>query len=272
MDLKEFLLAAINCSIEAGKEILEIYNNSNFEIEFKTDNSPLTIADKTSNSIIVNHLKKFNIPILSEEGKETHFYERKNWKYYWLIDPLDGTKEFIKKNDEFTVNIALLRNNQPILGVIYTPVLKDLYFASEKLGSFKINIDETMSSLNDFVQNAHQLPLHENNTNVVVASRSHLSEETQQFIDILKQQTDKLMSISKGSSLKLCLVAEGNADLYPRFAPTMEWDIAAGHAIVIYSGGNIFQYPGKKDIEYNKENLLNPWFLVISRNNKFIIS
>lgn len=272
MDLKELLLEAINSSIEAGKKILEIYNSSNFEIQFKTDNSPLTIADKTSNSIIINQLNKFNIPILSEEGKEIHFNERKNWKYYWLIDPLDGTKEFIKKNGEFTVNIALLRDNQPILGVVYAPFLKDLYFAAENLGSYKINIDNTMSSLDEFVQKAHELPLLDNNTNVVVASRSHLSEETQLFIDKLKQQTEKLISVSKGSSLKLCLVAEGNADLYPRFAPTMEWDIAAGHAIVLHSGGKMVQFPGRKEIEYNKENLLNPWFLAISKNNKFTVS
>jgi 3'(2'), 5'-bisphosphate nucleotidase len=272
MDIEKLLYTAINVAILAGNKILDIYNSSDFGIELKSDNSPLTKADKESNNIIINELSNFKIQILSEEEKQVDYSKRKKWDYYWLIDPLDGTKEFIKKNDEFTVNIALMKDNYPILGVVYAPVLKDLYFAAENFGSYKLNIGHELSSIEEYVNNSIKLPFNPKEEFTVVASRSHLSKETEEFINLLKTQTSNLILISKGSSLKLCVVAEGNADLYPRFAPTMEWDIAAGHAIVIHSGGKIIQYPNKNTIEYNKKNLLNPWFLVISKNNKFNLS
>ncbi|HIP13427.1 MAG TPA: 3'(2'),5'-bisphosphate nucleotidase [Arcobacter sp.] len=240
----------INIAKIAGEVIMEIYNKD-FFIEYKDDNSPLTEADLKSNEIICSKLEKLypNIPILSEENREVDYNERKDWKVFWLIDPIDGTKEFIKKNGEFTVNIALVENDTPVLGVVYAPVLDEMYVAKKGLGAFK---------------NGVKLPLVKNESPKellhVVASKSHLSQETQKFIDNL--ETKRVEQISKGSSLKLCMVAEGIADIYPRLAPTMEWDTAAAHAIVLESGKEVIQFESKEALVYNKENLLNPWFIV----------
>ena len=239
-----------NIAIKAGDAIMKIYNQD-FHIEYKDDKSPLTSADLKSNEIICSSLEKLypNIPILSEENKEVQYSIRKNWEYYWCCDPIDGTKEFIKKNGEFTVNIALIQNNTPVLGVVYAPALNELYYAKQNEGAFKNN---------------QKLPLKINNnpedTLYVVASKSHLSEETQEFID--KLDTKKIEQISKGSSLKLCMIAEGTADIYPRLAPTMEWDTSAADAIVREAGKMTYQFSNNKPIVYNKENLLNPWFIV----------
>ena len=234
----------------AGDAIMEIYNK-NFSIEYKDDKSPLTEADVKSNEIICDALLKLypNIPILSEENKAAPFSERKGWEYFWLIDPIDGTKEFIKKNGEFTVNIALIHIDAPVLGVVYAPALNHIYMAKKGNSAFK---------------NGQKLPLHVNShpkeKQYVVASKSHLSDETQAFIDALK--TKEIVQVSKGSSLKLCMVAEGVADIYPRLAPTMEWDTAAAHAIVLEAGKQVLQFETTKAVIYNKENLLNPWFIV----------
>ena len=263
--LKKHLLTAINSSINAGNIILDIYNNKDFEVQIKDDNSPLTIADKQANDKICLDLELTNIPILSEEIKSQDFSERKNWDYLWIVDPLDGTKEFIKKNDEFTVNIALVKNNKPIMGVIYVPVFKTLYFALENLGSFKCEITNTTTeiiSIDNLINESIKLPKIDKTRNyTVVASRSHLSTETQLFIDKLKQTHTEIDIISKGSSLKLCMIAEGKADIYPRFAPTMEWDIAAGHAIILMANGTVTVAESKEDVIYNKKNLLNSWFI-----------
>ncbi|SFV57233.1 3'(2'),5'-bisphosphate nucleotidase [hydrothermal vent metagenome] len=235
---------------EAGDVIMEIYKRD-FTIEYKEDASPLTEADLASNQVIMDALEKYNLPILSEEGREISYEERKEWEYYWCIDPIDGTKEFIKKNGEFTVNIALIHNHIPILGVVYAPVLNDMYEAKKGEGAFK---------------NGQKLPLTINKTPEkslsVVASKSHLSEETQAFIDDLAKTTEDIKQVSKGSSLKLVMVAEGVADIYPRLAPTMEWDTAAADAIVRESGKMTYIFDTDKPVVYNKENLLNPWFLV----------
>ena len=234
----------------AGDVIMEIYKKE-FSIEYKDDKSPLTHADTKANEIICSSLIKLfpNIPIMSEENKQTDYEIRKNWEYYWCIDPIDGTKEFINKNDEFTVNIALIHKNTPVLGVVYAPAVDDMYKAKKGEGSFK---------------NGQKLPIYTNETPreklVVVASKSHLSDETQEFIDELK--TDEIIQVSKGSSLKLCMVAEGVADIYPRLAPTMEWDTAAADAIVREMGKMTYQYDKNEKMIYNKENLLNPWFVV----------
>lgn len=235
-------------AIEAGQMIMEIYNRD-FSIEYKDDSSPLTEADLVSHRLIMDALKKYDLPILSEEGKKINFDERKRWDYYWCIDPIDGTKEFIKKNGEFTVNIALIHNAEPILGVVYAPALQDIYSAKRGEGAFK---------------NKKRLPL-KNNFNMqekitVVASKSHLSEETQAFIDALDAK--EIVQVSKGSSLKLCLVAEGVADIYPRLAPTMEWDTAAADAIVREAGKMTYQFEHEVPLMYNKKELLNPWFVV----------
>jgi len=235
---------------DAGDAIMEIYQKD-FSIEYKDDQSPLTEADIKSNEIICKELERLypTIPILSEENKTVSYEERKNWELFWLIDPIDGTKEFIKKNGEFTVNIALIENNTPVLGVVYAPALGDMYYAQKGNGSFK---------------NGQKLPLHINKLPKerlkVVASKSHLSEETQTFIDNL--YTKEIEQVSKGSSLKLCMVAEGTADIYPRLAPTMEWDTGAAHAIVIEVGKRVLQFGKKENLLYNKEVLLNPWFVV----------
>ena len=239
-------------ALHAGKIIMEIYDRD-FAVEYKDDTSPLTEADLASNDVIVKALEKFNIPIMSEEGKMIAYDERKDWEYYWCIDPIDGTKEFIKKNGEFTVNIALIHKNTPVLGVVYAPALGDMYMAKKGEGAFK---------------NGQALPLEVNETPErslrIVASKSHLSEETQAFIDDLAKSTEKIEQVSKGSSLKLVMVAEGQADVYPRLAPTMEWDTAAADAIVREAGKMTYQFDtiAKNPVVYNKENLLNPWFIV----------
>ncbi|WP_072682418.1 3'(2'),5'-bisphosphate nucleotidase CysQ [Arcobacter sp. LA11] len=242
-----------NIAIKAGNAILEIYNKD-FRIDYKDDKSPLTEADTKSNEIICEALTFLypKIPLMSEENKQIDYSIRKNWEYYFCIDPIDGTKEFINKNGEFTVNIALIHNSIPVLGVVYAPVLNNIYYAKQNEGAFKNN---------------EKLPLQINSNPKeklsVVASKSHLSNETQKFIDNL--ETKEIQQISKGSSLKLCLVAEGIADIYPRLAPTMEWDTAAADAIVRESGKMTYQVDNKNNINpivYNKEKLLNPWFVV----------
>lgn len=238
-----------NIALEAGKAIMEIYKKD-FTVEYKDDKSPLTIADKISNEIICTSLEKLYpmIPMLSEENKEIAYEERKNWDYYWCIDPIDGTKEFIKKNGEFTVNIALIYKNTPVLGVVYAPAMSTMYYAKKGMGAYKAD---------------KRLPIEKEDDNkyIVVASKSHMSPETQIFIDSI--QTDKTKElISIGSSLKLCMVAEGKADIYPRLAPTMEWDTAAAHAVLIESGKRVVQFASETEMVYNKKELLNPWFVV----------
>ena len=235
-------------ALNAGNTIMEIYNRD-FSIEYKDDKSPLTEADLASNEVIIQGLEQYGIPILSEEGKLIAYDERKEWEYYWCIDPIDGTKEFIKKNGEFTVNIALIHNDAPILGVVYAPAMGDMYKAKKGEGSFKNNEKLPLQTNPDLSEKMS-----------VVASKSHLSEETQAFIDAL--DTKKVEQVSKGSSLKLCMVAEGEADIYPRLAPTMEWDTAAADAIVRESGKMTYQFENDLPVVYNKVDLLNPWFVV----------
>lgn len=254
-------------AIEAGKQILEVYGSDDFEVENKKDDSPLTLADKRSHEAIVKGLELLNldIPILSEEGHHLEFGDRKDWEYFWLVDPLDGTKEFIKRNGEFTVNIALVHNGKPVMGVIYAPVLDTLYVSQEGLGSFKLNeaANREFKTAEEFTSVALKLPLEKEEERIsAVASRSHLSPETEEYLNKVKEKYGEIDITSAGSSLKLCLVAEGTAEVYPRFAPTMEWDTGAGHAIVIHSGGTVTHTESEEPLVYNKENLLNPWFIV----------
>ena len=235
---------------EAGDAIMEIYAKD-FDIDYKEDRSPLTEADLKSNAIICSRLDALypDIPILSEENKAVPYQERKDWRYYWCIDPIDGTKEFIKKNGEFTVNIALIEGNTPVVGVVYAPAIGEMYSAKQGEGAYL---------------NGQQLPLYENTDKTtrlkVVASKSHLSEETQAFIDAL--ETETIEQVSRGSSLKLCMVASGEADIYPRLGPTMEWDTAAADAVVREAGKMTCHKETEEPMVYNKENLLNPWFVV----------
>lgn len=262
-----YLEIAIIAALKAGNDILKIYNDpqSDFEIERKADNSPLTIADKTAHKTIISYLNQTPFPILSEEGQNIPYQERKNWETLWFVDPLDGTKEFIKRNGEFTVNIALINKGVPILGVIYIPVKKSLYFSTETIGSYKITDIEYKETVDwsSIRTQGKKLPfLKKHKNTIIVASRSHLSTETESFIENIKKQNKNIEIISSGSSIKICLVAEGTADIYPRFAPTMEWDTAAGHAIAKGAGKEIYQAGENVPLIYNKENLLNPWFIV----------
>ncbi len=269
MNYQQLLHQTIIASALAGKEILEVYETK-FEVEYKDDKSPLTLADKRASDKIIEKLKHFNIPVLSEEGVHDDFETRKNWDKLWIVDPLDGTKEFVKRNGEFTVNISLVEDNIPTLGVIYSPVFKDLYFAAKGIGSFKID-REHFSSLIDSIQTstleqllsvAQRLPIVSDRKNyVVVASRSHMSTETHQHIEHLKLDHRDVEIVSTGSSIKMCWVAEGVADEYPRFGPTMEWDTAAGQAILQESNASLIDFETNQPMKYNRENLLNNWFI-----------
>jgi len=270
INYKEYLSVAIQAAVLAGKEIREVYQRD-ITVELKDDKSPLTEADKRANNVIVEKLKETDLPILSEEGKTINFSDRSSWKLFWLVDPLDGTKEFIKRNGEFTVNIALINGNTPVGGVIYAPELDVFYFGCDEIGSYKLDADFehlqhlilNSNLLDQFILKSTKLPMNDVARDyTVVASRSHMSEETLTFVESLKSIHGKVDLISKGSSLKLCLVAEGKADIYPRFAPTMEWDTAAGQAIAQGAGFKVIDANTKSNLTYNKENLLNPWFIV----------
>ncbi|UBZ06873.1 3'(2'),5'-bisphosphate nucleotidase CysQ [Salegentibacter mishustinae] len=255
---------AIKAAIEAGSEIMRIYEGGNFQIESKEDNSPITLADKSANTIINEFLKPTGIPIISEENAETEFSERKLWDSCWIVDPLDGTKEFINKNGEFTVNIALVKNNKPVFGVIYIPVSKELYFGNVVEGSsFKMIIDnKTLEE--DLLKYAEEIfPVSAQRTIRIAGSRSHINEETLEFIEgIRKKYSQEVKVIPKGSSLKFCLIADGTLNIYPRIGTTMEWDTAAGHAICKAVGIRVFDMKTNRELVYNKQNLKNNSFVV----------
>lgn len=265
--MNNLLVTALSAAYHAGKEILKIYNTE-FSVEYKDDKSPLTLADKAGHGIIAEALMATDIPVLSEEGKKTDYDVRKNWSKLWIVDPLDGTKEFIRKNGEFTVNIALVENGKPVLGVIYVPVKDVMYFAEKSIGAYRMTAFSEQSlqiiSEEDLVKNSEKLPITLNGKSkrTVVASRSHLSPETEIFINSQKSEFGDVNIVSAGSSLKFCLVAEGLADVYPRYAPTMEWDTAAGQAIAEFSGCTVTEAKNNIALEYNKADLLNPWFVV----------
>lgn len=269
-ELKTLLTTATRAALEAGKEINEVYQEKDFEVESKADESPLTLADRKSHEIIMGHLKQTDYPVLSEEGKDIPYEERSQWEYFWLVDPLDGTKEFIKKNGEFTVNIALIRQGEPILGVVFAPYVNELYFGTELFGAYKIEGQQgepmEFKDMDELMKKGQILPVSEKRHKlVVVASRSHLNEETQAYVDELKKRHGDAEFVSKGSSLKICMVAEGKADAYPRFGPTMEWDTAAGHAVALAAGFPVTQKDEKTPLLYNKKELLNPYFIVKSK-------
>ena len=241
---------------EANEKIIDIYDNYDFKVEIKSDNSPLTIADKKSNEIIINGLKEVNkmlnmdIPIISEENKVTEFDKRKNWEYCWLVDPLDGTKEFIKKNGEFTTNIGLVKNNRVIFGIVGVPVQKLIYYGGIEIESIKCNYDDESVKINTNKDYSKVFN--------VVASKSHMNDKTKDLIDKLDYKNKQL--VSYGSSLKILKVADGTADYYPRVAPTMEWDTCAAHGVLKGCKSNLLKVDDNTEIIYNKENLLNPFF------------
>lgn len=250
LDLEQYIPLIIDASRDAGIEILEIYNKEKIDVEQKGDNSPLTRADVNAHRVIKQSLQQTEFPILSEEGGDTLYSQRKDWETFWMVDPLDGTKEFIKKNGEFTVNIALIHKNRPVLGALYAPALDELYFGGEGIGSFNAeNMDPQ-----------HQMEIipNESGNTTIVASRSHLNDDTKAFMD----KYDKAKTVSMGSSLKFMLIAENEADIYPRFAPTMEWDTAAAHAILRGLDIEVINMDDDKPLRYNKEDLHNPYFIV----------
>jgi 3'(2'), 5'-bisphosphate nucleotidase len=255
---------AITSAIKAGKEISRIYNDPDTDLSIvkKSDNSPLTIADKASHDVIKQYLKTTGLPVLSEEGRNIPFDERKDWKSFWLVDPLDGTKEFIKRNGEFTVNIALITDRKPIAGVIYVPVTDALYAGITGKGAWKLVADGSDISLSELMIKGDKLPCSSlPDTFTVVESRSHRNKMTENYINKLKNKFGKIKTINMGSSLKICMVAEGAAHLYPRFGPTMEWDTAAGHAIANSVGKKLLLMDSDGELTYNKENLKNPDFI-----------
>jgi len=286
MNDKLYLMTSIHAALEAGNAILKVYHSSDFIIEEKADSSPLTLADRRSHDVIMKHLSAFEIPILSEEGQSIPYGKRKKWDTFWLVDPLDGTKEFIKKNGEFTVNIAMIHKNRPVAGVIFVPDRNILYFASDKIGAYRTDCSQIVDLLNskfgdrsrfanlsdseitgtvsELISRSTNLPVNysTNQPFTIACSRSHSTPELEAFVEDKRKEYGNVEFISAGSSLKLCLVAEGRADMYPRTGPTMEWDTAAGQAIVESSGGKVYQYDTTEPLVYNKENLLNPWFVV----------
>ena len=262
--MENLLKIAVTAALEAGKEIMRVYQDprQNFAIEVKSDKSPLTRADKVAHKCIVRHLSETGIPILSEEGAHLPYEERKEWHRLWVVDPLDGTKEFIKKNDEFTVNIALVEDGSPVLGVILVPVTGVVYFGIVGFGAWKGTVS---NSSKEKTQVRENLPIEgevEKGSFTIVASRSHMSPETEQYIAQMRREHKVVQLISSGSSLKICLVAEGKANVYPRFAPTMEWDTAAGDAIARAAGREVVDAKTEKPLVYNKADLHNPWFIV----------
>ena len=295
---------------KAGEAIMEIYDSDDFNVELKGDGSPLTRADKAAHLVIAEGLEKHfpEIPVLSEEGKDIPYHTRKNWQTFFLVDPLDGTKEFIKRNGEFTVNIALIEDGNPITGVVYAPVLDNMYAAEidasghwqKQVSSSKFQVSSNsevkgsqtpgassqqnpvsnskfqVSSNSEAKENqvpvaSSQQPEEQPETRNqkpyrIVASRSHNNELTEAFIEEKRKLHGDVELVPMGSSLKICLVAEGKADVYPRLGPTMEWDTAAAHAVALAAGCTVLEYKSNTPLTYNKENLLNPFFIVASGN------
>lgn len=261
LKMNKNLEIAIKASLEAGKEIMAIYDSGDFNVEEKGDSSPLTTADTASNVAINNYLKNTDIPIISEENKQIDYEKRKDWETCWIVDPLDGTKEFIKRNGEFTVNIALIEDQFPVMGVIYVPA-QDLLYYADKENAYLQKVEADFNSF-DHSNSEKIAPKKTTEKIQVVGSRSHMNDDTKKYISALEDQYGKETEVvSKGSSLKFCLVAEGKADVYPRFAPTMEWDTAAGQAICKAVGLKVIDQATGKEMVYNRENLLNNYFLV----------
>lgn len=258
IDTKPLLEQARLIALDAGSAIMSIYTvPESFGTQYKEDDSPLTRADLAAHQVINQKLSQLTpaFPVLSEESRSTPYEERRTWDTFWLVDPLDGTKEFLKRNGEFTVNIALIQGGRPILGVVYAPSLSVSYFAAEGLGAWKQERKEPPQQIS--VSPYEKGPLK------VVASRSHAGPETQTFLENLRQKFGEVEVLSMGSAFKFCLVAEGKAHLYPRFGPTMEWDTAAAQCVVAQAGGKVVALDGSP-LLYNKEDLRNPHFVVES--------
>jgi 3'(2'), 5'-bisphosphate nucleotidase len=276
MELTDLLKLAVNAALKAGEEILKVYS-TDFYVETKADNTPVTQADRASGHCISKILSASGIPVISEEEEIQDYSVRKNWERVWIVDPLDGTKEYVKRNGEFAVNIALVEKNRPVVGVIYAPVLKDLYFGCRDCGSYKITqndmiIELTKNNISDNLFDlAKKLPTQKLPADyTVIASRSHLSRETNGHIEDLKNIYGRVNMINVGSSIKQCWVAEGKAHEYARYGLTMEWDTAAGQCILEEAGSKLIDLETDLPMRYNKENLRNNFF--IAKHNSDRIS
>lgn len=288
----DHLICALSASLRAGAEILDVYGTDDFNVRHKADDSPLTLADMRSHELINEALRTAfpDMPVLSEEGRDIPYEERRHWPAFWLVDPLDGTKEFVKRNGDFTVNIAIVEAGQPVLGVVYVPVTDTLYFGLSGTGAYKLmdataaakdagladmaaargttageRPAHTTTALERLITAGKRLPTRSRSHSDpvrVVASRSHFTPETGAFVDDLKTRYGSVETVAAGSSIKICLVAEGAADVYPRFGPTMEWDVAAGHAVALESGCRVVVPDTGSAMTFNKPDLLNPWFVV----------
>lgn len=267
--IREYLLPEqFNAAVRAGAAIMRIYKNSDdYDISLKSDHTPITIADRMAHLTIKEALGKTRIPILSEEGREMLYDERRNWELFWLVDPLDGTVEFIKGNNEFTVNIALMENNVCVSSVVYVPYHNKMYIAERGHGAWVMEgvapEADASYSYRDIHTNIVRLPLqqHSHDHFRVAVSRSHQTDETHSHIDTLRIEHPDLEVVEQGSSYKFCLLAEGSVDYYVRTTTTSEWDTAAGELILLEAGGNTRAYPSGEELQYNKEVLDNPWFV-----------
>ena len=269
---------------KAGEAILEVYQGD-IHVSYKNDKTPLTLADERAHKVIGKHLSSQalkEIPILSEEGKLAPYDERKAWEYFWIVDPLDGTKEFIKRTGEFTVNIALIHKDRPVQGVVLVPARDFVYFAAEGLGSYKLEGTEIVgrftkdpSPLKSIVRFAKRLPLDQPGSKAgskltIVGSRSHAAKGLGDFVQTMKDKYGEVKFIPAGSALKFTLIAEGSAHIYPRLSPTMEWDTAAGQCVVEQSGGAVLRLSDKMPLDYNKRDLHNPDFICIGKHARDI--
>lgn len=266
-------IAALEAAVRAGGAVMEVYAGE-IAVEAKADDSPLTLADRRAHALIAERLAPLGIPLLSEEGRAIPFAERRRWRRLWVVDPLDGTKEFVKRLGEFTVNIALVEEGRPVMGVVFVPVTGRLYYGRAGVGAFRVDDPQAIGPLAAgradsarLAAAAVRLPIdvspHE--TFVIVGSRSHATPELEAFVEAKRRELGRVEFVSSGSSLKYLLVAEGRADLYPRLGPTMEWDTAAGQAIVEAAGATVTRWEDGGAMVYNKENLLNPWHVAARR-------
>ena len=284
MERDDLLVLAARAAVLAGRATLEVYR-SEIEVELKADNSPLTLADRRSHDLIVERLNPTGIPILSEEGRDIPHTQRRAWRRLWMVDPLDGTKEFVKRLGEFTVNIALVEDLRPTLGAVFVPVKNTLYFGRTEDGSFRLEDsgaiadlaagagDENLRTVLDRLRTrSRRLPIdvEPHAPFVIVGSRSHQTPELHVYVDQKRRELGEVTFISAGSSLKYCLVAEGRADVYPRLGPTMEWDTAAGQVIAEAAGASVLRHDTGEPLRYNKEDLLNPWHVVTRKPAKSI--
>lgn len=267
-DTGMLMAAAIKAALKAGRIIMDVYSGKEFTVRQKADDTPVTVADLMAHRSITRSLAGTGLPVLSEEGSNIPFAERSKWQLFWLVDPLDGTKGFVTRTGDFTVNIALIDRQDPVAGVVYDPIDDTLYAGISGKGAWRV--DEALGlsgtavegGMDALISKGKRLPFTRHKTKGIVGSRSYMDDLTKCFIEGFVKKYPGTRVIIRGSSLKLCMIAEGKADLYPRFSNISEWDTAAGHAIVVASGGGIVEAPcADRPLTYNKEKCVNYWFI-----------